>query len=435
MLSSFLSKASVLLLCVAGLSTASNQNLTPSRFTSSPIKNHYIVQYRDGVDYDARYSHETQVRAAAGKFGKYRGVIKSFNIGHFSGYHGEFDAAHVKRLNHSGLIKSIENDATIHISSVIPLMPHQVRGINSLANNNIVRAGGATWGQARLSHRLPGSGADYIYEHGGSTVYVVDSGIKLSHHEFGDGTGASGRVTWGANFINNVTGDQHGHGTHVAGTVGGLTYGISPKSRLVALKVIDGNGYGTWSGVAAAIQWACDDTAARNASGLSVINMSIGGPGKSQFIYDAISGAVAKSGITVVAAAGNWDGVVNDGSVTPAGCGDVIAVGAIDGNDTRSSYSNWGPGVTVFAPGDGIRSAWFEGDDYASGEMSGTSMASPHVAGLAAYFMELYGKLTPADVKQRILAVGTRDKVKDAGDGSPNLIAYNGNPVEFTQTV
>ncbi|KAK3934197.1 peptidase S8/S53 domain-containing protein [Diplogelasinospora grovesii] len=236
------------------------------------------------------------------------------------------------------------------------------------------------------------------------------------------------RAVWGANFINQNNTDENGHGTHVAGTIGGLTLGISPHTRLVALKVFDGNAQGPWSGVLSALDWACTDAENRNATALSVINMSLGGD-RYDVIDDAVSAAVRR-GLTVVVAAGNEN--QNVSNVSPAACPEAIAVGATDQNDNKPWWSNWGPDLDVFAPGDGILSSWFATDE-ATLTLSGTSMASPHVAGLCAYFMEVYGPHTPAQMRQRVVGYATQGRVQNAGQGSPNMLVFNGNALEYGQ--
>lgn len=281
----------------------------------------------------------------------------------------------------------------------------------------------ATWGQSRLSHRNSGS-SGFVYQRGGSTAYVIDTGIRVTHEEFLDPTNATTRAIWGKNFLdaNTVDTDENGHGTHVAGTIGGRTLGIAPETELIACKVFDANGGGPWSGVLAAMDWAVKDAVAKNRVGRSVINMSLGG-GKFQPVDDAVTAAV-NAGITVVVAAGNTGDLVKN--ISPAGNADAITVGAIYDDDSRAEWSNYGDGLDVFAPGYAIKSAWIDSDT-ATREESGTSMACPHVAGLVAYLMEIFGPHTPAQMRDRVNGLATMGKVTGAGDGSANAIAYNGN--------
>lgn len=170
------------------------------------------------------------------------------------------------------------------------------------------------------------------------------------------------------------------------------------------------------------MDWAVKDAVAKNRVGRSVINMSLGG-GKFQPVDDAVTAAV-NAGITVVVAAGNTGDLVKN--ISPAGNADAITVGAIYDDDSRAEWSNYGDGLDVFAPGYAIKSAWIDSDT-ATREESGTSMACPHVAGLVAYLMEIFGPHTPAQMRDRVNGLATMGKVTGAGDGSANAIAYNGN--------
>ncbi|KAK3694424.1 putative alkaline protease 1 [Podospora appendiculata] len=424
----FVTKAASLLLLAAGVPVLADRSASsnPPAFRSTPIRNQFIIQYQDGLDPVARQTHQNQVHAVARASGRYRGVIRNFAIGPFSGFHGELDAQQVAALNRSTLIKRIQPDATVRVSSPLHLNHHvRVRDTSGAADaSNIRTVQTATWGQARISHRLPNANS-FVYERGGATAYIIDTGILVTHSEF-----AGGRAVWGANFVNTVDTDEDGHGTHVAGTVGGLTYGIAPKTRLVALKVFDGNGHGTWSGILSAISWASNETDARGGGSLSVINLSLGGD-YNAVINDAVSAAVLHHNITVVTAAGNENR--NTSAVSPASCPDAIAVGATDSADARASFSNWGPAMAVFAPGVDILSAWITPGANATARLTGTSQASPHVAGLAAYFMGLDGPHTPAEMRRRIDGFATLGRVQDPGPGSPNRIAFNGNALEVNQ--
>ena len=291
-----------------------------------------------------------------------------------------------------------------------------------MGNIRTVQAG--SWGQARISHRRPNA-TSYTYNVGGSTVYHIDTGVQLSHREFA-GTDSDGqpRVRWGKNFVPGTPDtDENGHGTHTAGTIGGVTYGIAPRTRILAAKVFDGDGAGSWSGVLAALDWACADAQSKNATGLSVVNMSLGG-GYYQPINDAVQEAVGL-GLTVVVGAGNDGANVNGAS--PASCAEAITVGATDQADARADFSNWGWGVDFFAPGVNILSAGIQGGDDGTAVMSGTSMAAPHVAGLAAYLTYLYGWHTPDVMQSRLVGLATRDVVVNAGTGSRNMLVFNGN--------
>lgn len=279
----------------------------------------------------------------------------------------------------------------------------------------------STWGQSRVSHRAPDT-AGFVYDVGGSTAYVIDTGIRTTHIEFTNGT-ATSRAVWGTNFINgSADTDENGHGTHVSGTLGGATKGVAPLTQLVAVKVFDADGNGPWSGVLAALDWVVQHATANGRVGRAVVNMSLGGS-RWSVIDDAVT-ATVDAGVAVVVAAGNSGQPVN--TTSPAACPDAITVGAIDETDTRPSWSNWGPGLDFFAPGQDVVSAWISSDTAYASE-SGTSMASPHVAGLVAYLMQQFGPHTPQQMRDRLTAFATNGTVVDAGDGSVNAIVYNGN--------
>jgi subtilisin family serine protease len=275
----------------------------------------------------------------------------------------------------------------------------------------------APWGLGRISHRAANS-TEYYYSDtagNGIRVYVIDSGIRLSHVDFG------GRAVWGANFISNSSDtDEDGHGTHVAGIIAGKTYGVAKKATVVAVKVLDKSGSGSMSGLLQGLNWAVADAKHRGVTDKAIINMSLTGA-YTQSVNEGVK-AATDAGITVVVAAGNkHDNVTN---WSPASAATAITVGAIDQGDRRADFSNWGPGVDIFAPGVGIPSAWYT-SDHARELMSGTSMATPHVAGLAAYFIAREELSGSAAVTERILSAAS-EGVSDR-EGSADRIAYNGN--------
>lgn len=244
------------------------------------------------------------------------------------------------------------------------------------------------------------------------TAYVVDTGILADHVDFG------GRVSGGYTAVDDGRGttDCNGHGTHVAGTLGGAAWGVAKGVSLVPVRVLDCAGSGRLSGVVAGLDWIAGQ-AARPA----VANLSLGG-GASTTLDMAVANTVAR-GIAVVVAAGN-DG--RDAcSVSPAREPTAITVGATASNDARAPYSNYGTCVDLFAPGTSIKSAWFSSTS-ATNTISGTSMASPHVAGMVAQLLQDPPGATPAQVAEAIRAAATAGKVGDAGSGSPNLLAHSG---------
>lgn len=286
---------------------------------------------------------------------------------------------------------------------------------SALTDRALTTQSGATWGLGRISHRAKGT-TTYIYDTtagSGATVYVVDTGVYAAHSQFG------GRASLGANFISgSANTDENGHGTHCSGTIAGSTYGVAKSAKIVGVKVLDKNGSGSNSGVISGIQWVGNNAATPSKS---VLSMSLGGS-YSSAVNSAVKAVVSK-GITVVVAAGNSDDDASNYS--PSSEPTAITVGAIDSNDVRASFSNYGSLVDIFAPGVNVLSSWI-GSTTATNTISGTSMATPHVAGLAAYLIILEGLSTPAKVVARIQALATSGKITDA-ESTNNLIAYNGN--------
>ncbi|MET7641067.1 S8 family peptidase [Streptomyces sp. NPDC005438] len=242
----------------------------------------------------------------------------------------------------------------------------------------------------------------------GVNAYVIDTGVRISHSDFED------RATYGYDAVDDddEADDGQGHGTHVAGTIAGAEHGVAKKANIVAVRVLDDNGSGTTEGVVKGIDWVTE-----NHEGPSVANMSLGGPQD-----EALDAAVQKSieaGVTYAVAAGNES---SDASTTsPARVPEALTVAASDDQDAQADFSNFGEGVDIYAPGVDIVSATNTGDD-ATATLSGTSMASPHVAGGAALYLGDNPDATPDDVAKGLVDNATPDAITNPSEGTPNKL-------------
>ena len=324
-------------------------------------------------------------------------VVKNFGSA-LNGVLINANAKQIAELQNDPKIKYIEQDQMMSISPVIE------------ANSN---QGNPTWGLDRIDQRDLPLDNNYHYDFDGSgvTAYVVDTGVLTSHNEFG------GRASSGYDFIDNDfdATDCNGHGTHVAGTIGGSSYGVAKNVNIVGVRVLNCSGSGSNSGVISGITWVKN-----NASGPSVANMSLGG-GASQATDDAVNAAVA-AGISFVVAAGNDNS--NACNYSPARAANAVTVGSTTSSDSRSSFSNYGTCLDIYAPGSSITSAWYTSNS-ATNTISGTSMAAPHVAGVAAVYLNQTPTMTPAQVTSLLTTRGSGGKVSDAKTGSPNTLLFS----------
>lgn len=279
------------------------------------------------------------------------------------------------------------------------------------------------YGLDRIDQRnLPLSNS-YVYNAtgAGSTAYVIDSGVRITHTDFG------GRASHGYDFVDGDAdaSDCNGHGTHVAGTIGGSTHGVAKSASIVAVRVLDCNGDGAGADIIAGVDWV---TAQHVPGDKDVANMSLGTLiGTSSTIDAAVRNSIA-DGTTYALAAGNGNalGIADDAcSYSPSRVTEGIVVSATDSTDRKASFANYGTCVDIFAPGVSIQSTWNTSDS-ATNSISGTSMASPHVAGVAAQYLEANGATAPATVSNALTSNATTGKVTSAGSGSPNRLLYNG---------
>ncbi len=345
----------------------------------------YIVVFRDGVQ-DVPGLARQLTGAARGELGyTYQHAIRGFSA--------RMPAAALNGLRNHPLVEFIEADQPV---------------------SAFVTQTNATWGLDRIDQRDRPLNGTYVYEADGSGVraYIIDTGIRPSHNDFG------GRVAGGFTAINDGRGttDCNGHGTHVAGTVGGTTWGVAKKAQLIPVRVLNCQGNGTTAGVIAGVDWVT-----ANHVKPAVANMSLGG-GASTALDAAVANAVS-AGVTMVVAAGNDN--ANACNYSPARAASAITVGATTSSDARASYSNYGSCLDLFAPGSSITSAWYTNNS-ATSTISGTSMASPHVAGVAALYLQQNPSASPSSVANAIVGNSTTGKVTSAGSNSPNRLLYSG---------
>ena len=366
---------------------AANSALSAEFYSSQSdklIKDQYIVVYKDNNANFAGFLESKQREFLIAKDTK---VIKTFS-NTIKGFAVKSSKAQIEEV--------LKDDSVLYVE--------QDRIISLNANQESV-----TWGIDRIDSRFDLDNT-YNFSHTGEGVhaYIVDTGVNSSHVEFAD------RMAEGFTAVEGGTDDCNGHGTHVAGTVGGSEYGVAKNVTIHPVRVLNCKGTGTLSGVIAGVDWV-----ANNAILPAVANMSLGG-GKSEAIDDAVRKAVEK-GISFVVAAGNSNADACNAS--PAAVDTAITVGATDSRDKRASFSNWGNCVDVFAPGVNIKSAWKEGES-ALNTISGTSMAAPHVAGIVALYLEKEPELSPAEVFEKVSLLSTQDIVTDPKN-SPNLLVFS----------
>ncbi|PBK61282.1 hypothetical protein ARMSODRAFT_965068 [Armillaria solidipes] len=351
------------------------------------INDSYIVILKDGhpmmlqnhLNY-LQMTHQSDVLAD-----QFDGLRHVFNT-HMTGYSGHFSPSTIEEMRKMPEVDFIEKDQivkTLEIETVDELSVQR----------------GAPWGLARISHRPRltfGTFTRYEYDTDGGEgvdVYVIDTGINTHHVDF------NGRAKWGKTIpLNDVDEDGNGHGSHCAGTIAGKTYGVAKQANVIAVKVLGSNGSGSMSDVVGGVSWAAGEAMKKDAAADaeykatgktshkgSVANMSLGG-GKSPALDAAVNKAV-DAGLHFAVAAGNDN--KDACNYSPASAEKAVTVGASTLSDDRAYFSNHGKCVDVFAPGLNIKST-YKGSETAVATLSGTSMASPHVAGLLAYYLSIY---------------------------------------------
>lgn len=349
--------------------------------TATAIQNSWIVVLKDGstraADLGVTPKHT------------YRNALEGFST--------TMSRARAAELAADPRVAYVEQNATVRINETQP---------------------NATWGLDRVDQRDLPLSKSYTYNTSASNVnaYIIDTGIRTSHSEFG------GRASVGTDTVGGGQNGQdcQGHGTHVAGTVGGKTYGVAKGVNLIAVRVLDCNGSGTTAGVIAGVDWVT-----ANAKKPAVANMSLGGSANTS-LDNAVKKSIA-SGVSYSIAAGNGNIIglpANACNYSPARVPEAITVGATDSADRRASFSNYGTCLDLFAPGVNITSAWKD-NDTATNTISGTSMATPHTVGVAALYLSTHPTATPAQVRDAVVNNATNGKVQDPRTGSPNKLLHS----------
>lgn len=373
------------------------------RYVQNPIKDQYIVVLRDADAQSGNVDRATLSKpihamdAAIDMGARYDVSVERVYENALKGFVAKASKAQLTRLLADPRVAFVEQDGWTYPG---------------------VTQSGATWGIDRIDQRDRPLNGTYIYDTAGAGVraYVIDTGILSTHNEFG------GRVQGGTTFVNDGRGtsDCNGHGTHVSGTLGGVTYGVAKSVTLVPVRVFACTGGATNSTVAAAIDWV-----RVNHVKPAVVNMSLSGAANST--VDTAANNLVNAGVTVVVAAGNDS--QSACNFSPARVANAVTVGATNSSDARSSFSNFGTCLDTFAPGESITSSWWTSNT-ASAVLSGTSMASPHVAGVAALYLGVNPASTPATVQSAIVNGASTGKVTNPGTGSPNRLLYSRFPFQ-----
>ncbi|MGR8008496.1 S8 family peptidase [Streptomyces hypolithicus] len=353
------------------------------------IAGSYIVT----LDESAADAGSAEGKALAKEYGA---KIKKTYRAALNGYAVELSEAQAKKFAADPAVDSVVQNRTFTVSGTQPNPP--------------------SWGLDRIDQKALPLNQSYTYPDPageGVTAYVIDTGVRITHSDFG------GRASYGYDAIDNdnTAQDGHGHGTHVAGTVAGGAYGVAKKAKVVGVRVLNNQGSGTTAQVVAGIDWVT-----QNAVKPAVANMSLGG-GADAALDTAVRNSIA-SGITYAVAAGNES--TDASTKSPARVSEAITVGATTSSDAKASYSNYGSILDIFAPGSSITSAWSTSDS-ATNSISGTSMASPHVAGAAALYLANNRTATPAQVSSALTSAATTGVVTGPGSGSPNRLLYVGS--------
>ncbi|KAF2151174.1 oryzin precursor [Myriangium duriaei CBS 260.36] len=365
----------------------------------------YIITLKPGVDMERHFSsvrgiHEQPLNKRMDNKAD-NGVLFRYKFSGFHGYAGHFDETVIDELMASKDVEDIEADQIWTTQSIMS-QKNPPPGLKMIS----WRGWALVKGNVYRYHSSAGKG---------TFAYVIDSGIDVLHREF-EGRAANGWSVMG----NSSFEDKDGHGTYVAGIIGSKTFGVAKKCDLISVKISEGHTTSA-SVFLAGFNWAVNDILAKGRTRKAIINVSTSGP-RSKPVNKAVDSAF-KVGVALITTAGNEGRFVAKRS--PGSATSSITVAATDKWKKRASWSNAGPGTTLFAPGVDIPSTWIGLNHDFTRTMSGTSAAAPHVAGLAVYFQGMYN-YDSKGVKAAILRYATKNLVLDT-KGAPNLFAYNDN--------
>lgn len=391
---SIASSGALLVLIAAASSSFAGEYISSS---GVPVEGQFIVVLKDDVPSGfARASRLGQLAALNG------GQVTRVYENAANGGVMQMNQAQAEALARNPLVAYVEQDSVINLITPPAATASGTETCSPLPCTLV-------WGLDRIDQRVLPLSNSYAYNTDGYgvTAYIIDTGIRTTHTEFG------GRASIGYDALGGTGQDCHGHGTHVAGTVGGSTYGVAKAVGLVAVRVLDCSGSGTTSGVVAGVDWV-----AGHAAKPAVANMSLGG-GISKTLDSAVNRAI-NAGVHFSVAAGNSN--ANACNYSPARVSAALTVGATTSTDTRASYSNYGSCLDLFAPGSSITSAWYSSDT-ATAVLSGTSMATPHATGVAALYLGANPSATPSAVNNAVVAGATAGVVTSAQ--SPNRLLYS----------
>ncbi|MFA7768316.1 S8 family peptidase [Streptomyces sp. NRRL S-448] len=375
----------------AGTASAAAPEPTPAplKTAANPVPGKYIVTLEQGQD--------------AAKVAKRLGVKPSFVYDTaLSGFAVPLTSLELTLVRNALGVKSVEEDA-------------KVQSVPKPSSAGSMRAPSNAWGLDRIDQKeLPLDNSFTAQGNGaGVTAYILDTGIDYKHEEFGGPDNTRASFGFDAMGDGRQGQDCNGHGTHVAGTVAGKTYGVAGKAKLVSVRVLGCDGRGTYSGMIAGLDWV-----AKNAVQPAVLNGSLGGD-QSQALNDAAT-ALSDAGVLPVLAAGN--DAKNACDVSPASADRVVTVAASNRYDEETDFSNWGTCVELYAPGQDILSAKLGGGSVA---LDGTSMASPHVAGVAVLYKQEHPKADPAEVAEFLESESTKDVLSKISKSSPNALLFS----------